>query len=282
VKDPARFSTLLQGGDEFGTRSASDNQAGSTISRPFAVAGVDFQINENAFAGFALGYTDSRDTFNDGAGRTTSRTTSAHAFVSAQLGTSGIVLDGAAGYGWGRIDSTRNLTSLNRAATASPDARVWSAALKASRALTLRNQATLIPYAQVDIHEATADGYTESGAGAANLVIPERTTRNSSFEGGLTLIMPIKASSGAVAARLQAGWHHLMENGADTFSTRLTGSPIAFDTEVDGLGRDSAHVEAALNAMLSHDLLATLGYRGMLGAGGQTTHAIEARFVLKL
>ncbi len=280
VKETGRFHAFLGGGDEFGRRSASANQAGSTLTRPFAFAGVDGGFAGNVRAGLALGYADGRDNFDAGAGRTKTRTTAVEAFASAPLGGSGVILDVAAGYGGGRIDSVRNLATLGRVATASPDGTVWSGALKASRPLALRNTATLVPYVQVDTQEAAVDGYTETGANSVDLVIPKRTVRNSSFEGGLTLIQPIKVARGALTARLQAGWNYLFENGADTFSTRLAGSPLVFDTQTDGPGKSSAHVEASLTATMSSRVRATLGYRGLLGASGQTIQAVAARLVL--
>ena len=278
----ARFSVLVRGGRDFGTRSNSDNQIGSRISRPWAVAGVDYRLSEASRGGLAAGYASGKDTFNAGAGATTTKTTALQAYFSTKLGDSGAALDGAVGYGWAKVDSTRNLPSLGRMATASPDGTVWSAALKASKAITLHNQATIVPYALIDTQEAKIDAYNEGGAGAAGLMVPKQATRNSALEGGASLMQPIKVESGTLTARLQAGWNYLFENGAGTLSTRLIGSPVAFDTPIDGPGKSSAHIEASLTATTASGLLATLGYRGMLGGNGRTTHTIEARIVFRM
>lgn len=280
--ESGHFSIFLRGGNEFGDRSASDNQAGSTISRPFGTGGVDYRFSEATRGGLAVGYVKAEDEFDSGVGKITTDLTSLQAFLSTMVGNSGLALDGVFGYGWGEVDSTRNPASLGRTASASTNGTVWSAALKVSKAFTLSNQSTLIPYVFIDGQEARVDAYGETGAGAAGLMVPERKSWNSAIEGGATLLMPIKLHSYTLTARLQAGWHYLLEDGAATIATRLAGSPVAFRTQIDGPGRSAAHVEAAVTATMTNGLLATLGYRGLLGANGQTINALEARIVFKM
>lgn len=280
--ETGHFSVFLRGGNEFGDRSASANQAGSTISRPFMMGGADYRFSELTRGGLAVAYAKGEDEFDAGAGKTTTKLTTLHGFLSTKVGNSGLALDGAIGYGRGKVDSTRNITSLARTATASPSGSVWSAALKVSKAFTLSNESTLIPYAFIDGQEARLDGYSETGAGAAGLMVPGRTSWNSAIEGGATLLIPIKLQSATLTARLLAGWHYQLEDGAATIATRLVGSPVAFPTRIEGPGKSAAHVEASLTATMTNGMLATLGYRGLLGASGQTTHAIEARIVFKM
>ncbi|MBI2510652.1 MAG: autotransporter domain-containing protein [Opitutae bacterium] len=274
-----RLNTFVRLGSEFGRRSATDNQAGATISRPFVFAGVDRWLSSGAHGGFAIGYSDGRDSFENGLGHTNAKTTSLHAFASAALG--GLALDAVAGYGWTALDQTRNLGSLGRAASASPDGSVWAVALKASRTVALANHNTLVPYALLDVQKATVDAYSETGAGAAGLVVSQRDTWSSAFEGGAALVVPIKTDAGHWTFRAQAGWRYLLEDGAARFGTRLAGSPIAFSTEIDGPGRSSAHVETGIDGQLSDSVRLSFGYRGDLGASAQTVHAIEARLAMQ-
>ena len=95
------------------------------------------------------------------------------------------------------------------------------------------------------------------------------------------LVIPIKMQPGTLTARVQAGWHYLLEDGAATISTRLAGSPIAFPTQIDGPGKSAAHVEASLTAAIGNGATATLGYRGLLSGNGQTINAVEARVVFR-
>ncbi|HET7535799.1 MAG TPA: CHRD domain-containing protein, partial [Candidatus Didemnitutus sp.] len=92
------FAGFLRLGDQFGSRDASPNQIGSDVSRPFALAGVDWKVGPNTHLGLALGYASGKDDFDGGVGTTKVKTTSLNGFVSFGLGGSGIVLDGLAGY----------------------------------------------------------------------------------------------------------------------------------------------------------------------------------------
>lgn len=272
-----RVSTFLVGGDAFGKRSTDANQAGSTFSRPFAAAGIEHGWSASGRGGLTVGYADAQDTFRAGLGKTKARIVSVQPFLSGALGDTGVSWDAVVGYGWSKIDSTRQIPSLGLTATSSPSGTVWSAALKASKILALGKQAKVIPYALIDSQEAKVDAYSEAGAGSAGLVIPRLTTKNTAIEGGATLILPITIPSGNLTARLQAGWNALLEGGGKTFSTHLVGSAVAFDTHFAELGKNAAHLEAALTTTMANGLSATLGYRGLFGTDRVVIQAIEAR-----
>jgi len=277
-----QISTFLVGGDAYGQRSTDANQAGSTFSRPFAAAGIESGWGAHGRGGLTLGYADARDTFRAGLGKTKDRIVSVQPFLSGALGDTGVSWDAVVGYGWGKIDSTRQIPSLGLTATSSPSGSVWSAALKVSKILALGTQAKVVPYALIDSQKATVDAYSETGAGSADLVIPRLTTKNTAIEGGATLILPIAVSSGNLTARVQAGWNALLENGGQNFSTQLAGSPVAFDTHIAALGKNAAHLEAALTMMMANGLSATLGYRGLFGTDRVIIRAVEARIDLHL
>lgn len=271
---------FLQAGQGFGRRDTTENQTGSTISRPFLLVGLDRQLGPSVRGGLAVGYASGRDSFKGGAGKTTAKVAVLQGFGSFQFGESGPVIDGTLGYGMGRIDSTRNLTSLGRVATASPDGAVFAAAAKVSKPFTMAGGGSLVPYGLLDVQRARVDGYTEGGAGAASLVVPDQTLWNSAIEAGASVSWAVKTSSGAWHARLQAGWRHAIEDGSGSLSTWLAGSPVGFTTQFDGTPRDSARLEAALEADLGKNRLLSLNYRGLLGGKGQTVQAVEARLVL--
>ena len=162
---PGELSQFFQVGSDFGKRSASINQAGASRSRPYALFGGDYRFSENTRGGMALGYANGQDKFENGLGQTKTKLTTLLAFTSTQLGDTGVGLEGVIGYGWGKVDSSRNIASLTRTATASTDGKGWSTALKASKSITLPNASILIPYLLFDAQVAHIDGYSESGAG---------------------------------------------------------------------------------------------------------------------
>jgi len=276
-----KFHGFIRVGSEFGRRDATANQLGSTVRRPFTLLGADLQVGPSTRAGLALGLADGKDSFKAGAGSTKVKTTALQGFFSFGLGEAGIMIDATGGYGSTSGDTTRNLTSLARTATGSADGKVWSGALRASKSLSATGGTTFVPYAFVDVQKATVDGYTESGANAADLVVPNHTRWSSAFEAGSSLLVPVTTGSNAMSLRFQAGWHHQIVDGSGSTATWLAGSPTGFTTQFDAMKKDSFRIEATWAATLSNGMLATLGYRGLLGGGGQQLHAVEAGLALK-
>jgi uncharacterized protein with beta-barrel porin domain len=274
VEGGDRFNGFIRVGNEFGDRSMSENQLGSSISRPFALLGLDMQFGPSTRAGLALGLADGEDEFDDGAGSTTVKTTALQGYLSFGFGDTGLIFDATGGYGSTSGDTTRNLTSLMRTATGSADGEVWSGALRLSKALGGAGRVTFVPYAFIDVQKASVDGYTETGAAAANLVVSDHEQWSSAFEAGTSLLIPLQAGGGGMSFRLQAGWHYLVEEGAGSTSTWLVGSPIGFTTEFDGQPKSTARVAATFEYALNNGMLITAGYRGLLGS--DALHAVEA------
>jgi outer membrane autotransporter protein len=274
-RDATGLGLFAAAGTSFGERDATVGQAGSKISRPMFVAGVDLTLTDGLTGGLAIGYAKGKDEFNGGVGKTEVETTSVQAFASAGKT---IVFSGVAGYGWNKLDSRRALTSLGSTATSSQDGKVWSLAAKVAAPIAIGDK-TLAPYAQIDMQRATIDAYSETGAGVAGLVVPERTEETSALEAGATFALPLATASGGMTVRLRAGWRYRLDAGADDFATNLVGSPVAFVTSVQSPSRSAAHVEAAVSGNLAPNLTASAGYRGLLSSDG-STHTLQARFAL--
>lgn len=264
-----RFNAFLRVGNEFGDRSATWNRLGSSVSRPFALLGGDMQFGPSTRAGIALGLASGEDEFDDGAGSTEVETTALQGYLSFGLGDSGIVLDATAGYGTNSGDTTRNLTGLMRTAHGSTDGDVWSGALRISK--TLPGRVSCVPYAFIDVQKASVDGYSETGAGAADLVVADHEHWSSAFEAGLSIAAPF---SDAISFNVQVGWHYLIEDGAGSTSTWLAGSPIGFTTAFDSQEESTLRLAATLEAALTNGMILSVGYRGLLAS--DAAHVVEA------
>jgi len=269
------FGMFAEAGTSFGERDAKVGQAGSKISRPMFVTGIDMTSADGLTGGLAIGYAKAKDQFKGGVGQTEVETTSAQAFASAGKT---IVFSGVAGYGWNKFNTRRALTSLGRTATSSQNGKVWSLAAKVAVPMAFGKN-TLAPYAQIDMQRATIDAYSETGAGVAGLVLPERTEKTSALEAGATLAVPLATAGAGMTARLQAGWRYRLDSGVDDFATNLVGSPVAFLTSVQSPSRSAAHIEATLSGNLAPNLTASAVYRGLLSGDG-SAHTLQARLAL--
>jgi hypothetical protein len=276
-----RASLFLRVGDEFGDRDASDNQLGSSVNHPFALIGTEYQVGPSTRLGGTLGYAAGTDEFDAGVGETEVKTLAISGFATFGIGDTGVVLDGTAGYGWSSIDTTRNLASLGRTATGSTDGAVWNAAMRASKAFGSGTRSRLVPYLLVDVQKADADAYAESGAGAANLIVPEREMWGSAIEGGAVWTMGPQSGGTGLHFRLQGAWRYLLDDGGASSGTWLEGSPIGFTTYYDGLETNNFRVEVATDWVLQSGGVLTLAYRGLLSSGTQQLHTLEAGFALR-
>lgn len=271
---------FITGGYDFGKRSATDRGTGSKFERPYLVGGYEYAVGANGSAGIALGYADGKDKLSNNGGRSIVKTTALQGFFSSELG-SNLSLDGAASYGWTKVNNVRALTSLSRTATSTPKGKSWSGALKLSSSVDMGGDAKLSPYAMVDHQSARINGYSEAGAGALGLVVPKLTTKNSAAEIGASFAAPTKQSWGVLVPRLLVGAHYVFDETAGSFNTQLVGSSVAFATPIQHPGKTAARVEASISGEMTTGLVATLGYRGMVGASGQSNHGLEGRLAFK-
>ena len=275
-RDAAGFGLFAAAGTSFGERDAEVGQAGSKISRPTFMAGLDLAPTNGLTGGLAIGYAKGKDKFRGGVGETEVETTSVQAFASAGQT---VVFSAVAGYGWNSVDTRRTLTALGRTATSSQDGKVWSLAAKVTAPMAFGGDNTIAPYAQVDVQRARIDAYTERGAGVAGLVVPKRTEESSAAEVGATLTLPLATAGGGLTARLRAGWRYRLDEGGDDFALSLAGSPVGFLTSVQSPSRSAAHIGAAITGMVASNITASASYRGLLSSDS-SAHALQARVAL--
>ena len=266
-------------GEAFGKRDTAAGQAGSKVSRPMVLGGVDFGFGAGARAGVAVGYANGKDKFRSGAGKTKAATTSVQGYVSA--GSDSLVFTALAGYGWTSFDTTRNLAGVARTASSSHDGKVWSLGAKVSAPVAVGGAMTLSPYGRLDMQRATIDAYAETGAGAAGLVVPKRKDKTAAFEAGAGLTIPMGGEAGGVTARLLAGWRYRLDDDDDAFATAFAGSPTTFQTTVLSPGKSAARISAGLTANLGGNLSASAGYRGLI-AKRADIHQVEVRLTLRM
>ncbi len=275
------FSGFVDGGSAFGKHKAYADQAGATVTRPFILGGVDYRFDQQAAATFAVGYADGLDKFDNNAGRTKSKTTSIQGAVTAGMG-SRVVFSASGGYGWSKYTTTRNIASLNRTASSSHNGSVWTLGAKVAAPFAIDNGATIAPYASIDSQSATVDAYTETGANSVNLIVPQIKVKESAGELGANFRVPMGAEAAGVTAGLTAGWRYLLNKGSSSFNTALQGSPnVAFTNLILAPGKNTAHLAANLNAVISGNLSGSIGYEGFMSSR-RSIHAIEARLVLKM
>ncbi|CAN7232803.1 autotransporter domain-containing protein [Phenylobacterium sp. LjRoot219] len=267
------FGAFGSVGADWGRRNSRDGQIGSDIDRQSILGGVQYAWAPGMAVGAALGYAEGKNKFNDGLGKTRAKTLGLQGFVTG--GVSSVQATAVAGYGWSEVDTDRNLPSLARTATSSPDAKTWAVAGRVSTPLTVATNMTVSPYGQIDAQGTRVDSYQETGAGAVGLIVPKQKFNTVAMELGAALAARFGAED-AWTARLQAGWRRQLDDGKDALPLALIGSPVGFVQRIPGAGRDAAHIDASIGGTFGQGWTAEAAYRGLLG--DDSVHGIELRF----
>lgn len=272
------FGGFIKGAYGFGKRDNSSDRAGSDITRPFLLAGIEYGFADNVVAGLAVGYADGKDEFDGSLGRTDVQTTSVQAFLTSSSDV--LMASVVAGYGFSNIETRRAIASLGRTGLSSHNGDSWSIGAKIAMPIALGDGATVAPYALLDTQHASVDAYAETNASSVGLVVPKVTDHDTSAELGATLLAPMGPDDGLLA-RLQAGWRYSLSGGREMVATRLNGSAQTFNTPLYDQSINQAHLGATLSGSFAENMYASVGYHGYAG-GRTTTHAIEARITLRI
>ncbi len=268
---------FVSAGYDFGNRDGGIGEAASKVSRPFAIGGFEFTSGDGISSGIAIGQANGEDKIKNGGGKVEVDVTTISAFFSTKASDT-VAFDVVAGYGWGDIDSARNLGTFNAVAMSETDSNNWGIAFKASGSVDMGGTTKLLPYLMLDYRDSKVGNYTETGAGSLGLIVPDHKRKNGNLEIGGTAVVPLDGDK--VSARLQLAWQQRVEGKSSTIATRLVGSGAAFNTTFLGLPKGAAKLGAAVNADLGDGISGSFGYRGMLGGSRIDLHAIEARLAM--
>ena len=162
----------VQGFGQTGDQDVRDGVAGYDVDSYGIAVGLDTEsLAENWIWGVAFAYADT-EVDSDGANNTK---TDIDSYQVSLYGNYDLddrtYIAGQVGYVWGDNDQTRsNVGGVNGlTATSDYDSNVYFASLEAGRKYMVGGNTVLTPKALVNYQHYDADGYTETGAGGANL-----------------------------------------------------------------------------------------------------------------
>ena len=111
------------------------------------------------------------------------------------------------------------------------------------------------PLAALSWVRQTQNAYSETGAGALNLVLPDQSQESLRSSLGARTLHPFQVGSMQWVFETRAAWSHEFKN-ARSVNARLAGDPVASVFTVSGpsLPRDSAVVGVGIAAQASRNL----------------------------
>ncbi|WP_175785625.1 autotransporter outer membrane beta-barrel domain-containing protein, partial [Burkholderia ambifaria] len=255
-------------GQAFGGRSrlAGDGNA-STINRSMTgfIAGADMALNDKWRAGLAAGVTHS-SLDNDESSSAAVNSYYLSLYGGAQYGALGV--RGGASYTWYRINTDRypgfaGFSDHDSAGYNAHSAQVFG---EVGYALPL-GPVALEPFAGLAYVNLHTDGYTESG-GAAALQAGGQTTHIGFSTLGLRAASQLGSiASGTFTARGTVGWRHAFGNVRPSSAFTFANGGTSFQVSGVPIARDSAVLEAGIDANITKRLTLGLTFSGQYGSG---------------
>ena len=224
-----------QGVGVWGDRSGKDISEQYDFQSTGAVMGADHLFGNNFLAGFSFSYTASDLAFDKLDDTGESQTWEA-ALYSAWM-SEPWKLDFMAAYARSDYDTERHITfgTIDRIAEGRFDGNGYSAYLEGSYSFDLQN-IVLRPMISFQLVHMYYDGYTETGAGALNLVVRDRDETSILGSLGVRAVKAFQvADNNSLVFEFRARWAHEFNNDSRYINTGFAGATSAKgDFTVDG------------------------------------------------
>lgn len=265
-------SALNQGGPEQGDDPGSVSAWARVMGGPANVGGagaydmtglgvllgVDKSIG-NGLLGISLGY-GSFDTTGGNGGDGGADTYQASLYGSLQQGN--LFLDGTLAYAYSDYTTSRTLAfgDLYRLASGSPNGNDVTLSLKAGGVYGFGG-ISVEPSLGFDWYHLTRSAFTETGAGAAGLMVSSQTLDLIMPSAGLRLSSIFNAGAFTITPELNARYYYNFGDTDVAMTAGLIGAPAApFTVEGTGIGHNIGVLAAGLSAQQAANLRVSAQY----------------------
>jgi outer membrane autotransporter protein len=275
-KKDATWGVWLGALGQWGEQDPSDGFSGFDYSMGGGSLGVDRAFGDEFIGGLNVGYGYSGIEQEGGRGRGDINAVQVSAYGS-WLRERGYV-DWVLGYARQRYDNRRNVVvdPMSQTASSEHDANVFSAALGGGYRFDVAKFG-LEPFARLSYLLLDEEGFSESGAGAANLRVEPRTTNSLVSELGVRAARGYELGRSRLVPYLSAAWKYDYDIDDRTIVSGLVGAPgTAFPLDGRSLDRNAALVGAGVLYFRS-GWSASLEYLGEF-RGDYQANGIFARF----
>ncbi|WP_022665369.1 autotransporter domain-containing protein [Desulfospira joergensenii] len=257
-------SLYLRTAGRTGSMDSHGGQSGYDHQTFILSGGYDHVLGNSVLAGISAGYGTTQADYDDQGG-------SRSAMDSYALGVYGSwfrndwYVDTVLAAIYNRHDLHRELPALDATATADPDGHTLSAKTEGGYRFETGTWG-LTPRASLEYTRLHQDGYTETGAGAANLVMGDTDANFLESGLGLTVDRTWETGWGMIIPELSAMWLHqwLTQDRAITYA--MTGLPgTVFSDTLAEASEDTLRLGAGVRFLLDEkNLILTARYQGDL------------------
>ena len=199
-----------------------------TVSSDFnsigLTAGVDYRLSVRTVFGAALGYSKFDTDLSDD-GRTTSKALTLTGYGSHYFNDN-LYSDARVTVGNASFDSLRRIRfsyqnfSIDKTALGSNDARQYALAFGLGYNLQ-KGAWSITPNANIRYFRSNIDGYTETGAGANNVIFDDQQISSLQYNLGVQVSRPISLSHGVLAPQFDISFGHETKDANFALNARL-------------------------------------------------------------
>lgn len=234
----------VQGFGSYGDQGERQGFDGYDYATGGLAVGADTMVLDNARVGLAFTYAGT-DVDNDGdlTGNGVN-VDSYQAIAYANWQGAPWYVDAALGFGLHQNDATRQ--TIAGTAEGEFDSRSYTAKLEGGYPVTA-GQAVITPVASLEYTYFDTDGYTETGAGAANLVVEDDSSDSLRSGLGATVATTFDAGDWLITPSAKAVWYHEFLDEAPVTTARFAAGGSTFASE----GADPANDSVVLGVGLA-------------------------------
>lgn len=276
---------FINGSISMGERDSTGRELGFDFDTYGLTAGFDYRLDAKKVIGVALGYANFDSDIKD----------------TAELNSTGITLTGYGSfyvtdnfyvdtrisYGRPKFDQSRDIdftlggTSVQRTAVGDTNANQYSVAMSAGYSF-YKNAWNITPNASFNYVKTNIDGFTETGAGAFNVIYSDQQWNSLVWSAGLRVSKAISLKKGVITPQFDFNYNYQGKNNAQDITARFINAPAGelFILETDSPDRTYGSAGLGLVYISSGGKQAYINYKSILGLEGfsQRTVNVGARF----
>lgn len=259
-----RWSSYAKFQSIFSDQNTSANRTGYEATLFGGQVGVDYSVTPNFAAGFALGYTATNADLDGGLGEIDDDTVRAGPYMSLAWGD--WYVDGSLTFGYHFYNGQRSIPSLPQTANSDYAGYDVTGYFGGGYHIEMEHDLRLTPMASVQYSSFEFEGFTETGAGGANLTVGDRHAESLRTRLGLNLSFKIDGAS-KILPYLYFGWEHeLFDDDDIEASFAAGGNPFIIDT--GARVTDSIFFGAGLSVLIDYNVSAFLRFETATAADG--------------
>ncbi len=283
-----RLSLFVNPIGSFGNKDATSQEAGYDFHNVGVLAGGDYRIVDNLFAGAAFTYLRANADINAPAlGAVDSNGYGLSLYGTYYIGA--LYIDLLGGFTHYSYDISRQIAygpgpggnpavaPVNR--TASADTTGWQYSFNGGAGYDFRAGALVAtPFFRVDYLHLGIAGYTESGADGLNLKVNSQTVESLLTVLGGRLSYAFSLPFGVLVPQLRGEWRHENLNGPYSIQAQFANDPFntIFSIPTDSPDRNYFALGASISALLAKNVSAFFDFETILGLQNVSNYGFTA------